>query len=95
MTSCWFRFILVTSLIFDGFERTALSYSPTEMRKNNSLFLKLCLTAQNCRHRSVHYASVSGLAELCGGSHLYPHKTADFFTMEKSLESCTNIKHNA
>jgi hypothetical protein len=37
----------------------------------------------------VHYVSVSGLAEIYGGSHLYPQNSADFFTMEKSLESCT------
>ena len=43
----------------------------------------------------MHYASVSGLAEVYGGSHLYPHKAADFFTMEKSLESCTRSScHN-
>ena len=49
-----------------------LSYSPTEMRKNNSLPLNLCLSAKNGRQHSVHYASVSGLVEIYGGSHLYP-----------------------
>ena len=67
------------------FERAASSNSPTETRKNNSLFPKLCVSAQNDRQHSVHCDSVSGIAEIYGGSHLYPQNSAVFFMFERIM----------